>query len=173
MNLTAEIAALATLGKIVGESKTYKNVIDEFIEFTIIYHSYDRCENDQISKDLISDFNFDIPLSIIRKSIQNLRNKGFITYEKRTGYIPKFPKEEIEKIKDFIKEYESEVRSSDSIFSVLVSFVKEKSEKFSSQLIQKVFRAYLLGDINELAEDEKEINKIIAVFILQKNSESP
>ena len=112
-------------------------------------------------------------LSIIRKSIQNLRNKGFITYEKRTGYIPKFPKEEIEKIKDFIKEYESEVRSSDSIFSELVSFVKEKSEKFSSQLIQKVFRAYLLGDINELAEDEKEINKIIAVFILQKNSESP
>lgn len=172
MSLTAEIAALATLGKIVGESRTYKNVIDEFIEFTIIYHSYGTCETDKISRDLISDFNFDIPLSIITKSIQNLRGKGFVTLKNRIGYVPSFPKAEIDKINLFIKEYESEVRSSDSIFSELVSFVKEKSEDFSPKLIQKVFRAYLLGDLNELSEDEKEINKIIGIFILQKNSES-
>lgn len=172
MSLTSEIAALATLGKIVGESKTYKNVIDEFIEFTIIYHCYDICENAQIAKDLITDFNFDIPLPIIKNSIHNLTNKGFLTYKIRIGYIPCFPEEEKEKIKIFIEKYKSEVNSSDIIFSELVSFVKAKSGNVSSQLIQKVFRAYLLGDLNELSEDEKEINKIIGIFILQKTSES-
>ena len=80
MVLSSEFAALATLQNIVSAKKSFKDVVDDFIEFTIIYHHYKECDSAQIAKDLRSDFNFEIPISVIRNVLRSLHNKKFLTF---------------------------------------------------------------------------------------------
>lgn len=173
MVLSSEFAALATLQNIVSAKKSFKDVVDDFIEFTIIYHHYKECDSAQIAKDLRSDFNFEIPISVIRNVLRSLNNKKFLTLTKN-GYISSFTEEEKTKMAEYISQYEKEVAESDSIYSELVQYVKTVlgEEETKDGHVQKVFRSYLLG-INEFNNRDTNLVKIIGTYILKKTKDTP
>lgn len=173
MNYCSEFAALTTFRKIVNANKNLYDLIDDFLIFSIIFNEYRSFDAEQIVSDINDEFNFQIPVSIIRDAIKRLRTKKYISLDQTGGYLNELPREVIKEYEQTIKEYADEKEENKTNNRELINYVKDKinNKPVDDLQILKVFRSLILGNNDYLSEDV-DIVHYVGTFIIKKNEEN-
>ena len=173
MNLSSEFAALCTFRAMLDENKSYDNLIDDFVEFSIIYNGYSNFDSPRIQKDILEEFNFDKPISIIKGSLRKFVLNGYLKRNEKDGfYMYAFSKEKESEFKKLIQDYEREKQSNEEENNKLFEYLQRKVE-LTDEIKSKsldIFRSLILG-IDDFHDDNKGLVESIGCYILQRNEQ--
>lgn len=161
------IASLALFGELYDNNKSVKDIIGDFILNIVILKNTFSCNSMDIKTMLKEEYGFDIPESVVKTTLNGLKNKNKV--EKKQGlYI--FKQENIRELDNFKDEIKKIDDIQKKIFENLCSFVEENENKSLTKnekdTLFENFIKYLLDE----NLDEK-YKSLISTFIISTQKE--